>query len=220
MIKAILEWRKKRFIILFISLILSLVGGAFVPLEYQSSFRSVFILQNVAIALSVYIKDKKTIYLYGSIVLFLLIAEVIKNYTDLHIQIFETVLGFSYIIFYLIISTLVFKYIFKNENYDYGIIFPVFCSYLLLGILSSFIFITIEILTPGSFQGLKQGLSLEGNLSYFSFTTLLTIGFGDISPVTSAATNATVFVGLAGHFYMIFVTGVVIVKYYKNKQTE
>lgn len=220
MIKAILEWRKKRFIILFISLILSLVGGAFVPLEYQSSFRSVFILQNVAIALSVYIKDKKTIYLYGSIVLFLLIAEVIKNYTDLHIQIFETVLGFSYIIFYLIISTLVFKYIFKNENYDYGIIFPVFCSYLLLGILSSFIFITIEILTPGSFQGLKQGLSLEGNLSYFSFTTLLTIGFGDISPVTSAAANATVFVGLAGHFYMIFVTGVVIVKYYKNKQTE
>lgn len=68
---------------------------------------------------------------------------------------------------------------------------------------------------PGSFEGLKDAINLEENMRYFSFTTLLTTGFGDITPVTSPAINATILVGLAGNFYMIFVTGVIIMRYYK-----
>lgn len=216
MLEKLHNWKEKRFVALFISLMISLVGAAFVPLKYQEIFQSVFIIQNVAIALSVYLKDKRTLYIYGSIVLFVIIGETIKHFTNLHFQLLETILGFSYIIFYLIISSLVFKYIFKSKDYSHGIIFPVFCSYLLLGILATLIFVTIENISPGSFEGLKEGMSLEENLSYFSFITLLTTGYGDIVPVTTAATKATILVGLSGNFYMIFVTGVVIAKYYRK----
>lgn len=51
------------------------------------------------------------------------------------------------------------------------------------------------------------------NLNYFSFTTLLTIGYGDILPVSLVAKRAVMLVGLAGHFYTVFTTSIIIGKY-------
>ena len=67
-------------------------------------------------------------------------------------------------------------------------------------------------------QGLRELGYIEGknilvNLNYFSFTTLLTIGFGDIAPLSLIAKRAVMFIGLLGHFYTVFVTGIIIGKY-------
>jgi hypothetical protein len=51
------------------------------------------------------------------------------------------------------------------------------------------------------------------NLNYFSFTTLLTIGYGDILPLSLLARRAVMLIGLAGHFYTVFVTSIIIGKY-------
>jgi voltage-gated potassium channel len=47
-------------------------------------------------------------------------------------------------------------------------------------------------------------------LNYFSFVTLLTVGYGDIVPLSNVARNATV---LLGHFYDLFVASVIVGKY-------
>jgi hypothetical protein len=51
------------------------------------------------------------------------------------------------------------------------------------------------------------------NILYYSFITLLTIGYGEITPIIPIAQKAAILVGLMGQFYMVIITGVVIEKY-------
>jgi len=78
----------------------------------------------------------------------------------------------------------------------------------------------VELLEPGSFSGLPAiDLNPESNrdgLIYYSFITLLTIGYGDINPVSDLARNASVLIGLLGQFYLVIVTAVVIEKYIRH----
>lgn len=61
-------------------------------------------------------------------------------------------------------------------------------SYLLLGVIWAGAYILCETLQPGSFRGLDAGVreSLV-DLYYFSFVTLATVGYGDVTPALSAA---------------------------------
>ena len=61
---------------------------------------------------------------------------------------------------------------------------------------------------------------LTDKLMYFSFITLMTIGYGDILPVTSLAQKATMFVGLIGQFYLVIITAVVVEKYISHNKMD
>ncbi|MEO1011510.1 MAG: potassium channel family protein, partial [Bacteroidota bacterium] len=75
---------------------------------------------------------------------------------------------------------------------------------------------------PGSFQGilLEVGASpemLTGQLMYFSFITLLTIGYGDIAPITELAQKAAILIGLMGQFYLVIIMAVVVGKFVNQR---
>jgi sorbitol-specific phosphotransferase system component IIC len=82
--------------------------------------------------------------------------------------------------------------------------------YLLLGMSWVFLYAIIFYLHPDSFAGLAiatSGQSIEIRhlfpvLGYFSLTTLSTIGFGDITPLTLQARYAAVAEGITGQFYL------------------
>jgi len=68
--------------------------------------------------------------------------------------------------------------------------------YLLLGVLFARLHVAIETLTPGSYMlgdatlataSAQAGQQLEDILQYFSFTSLTTLGYGDVRPVSHAA---------------------------------
>jgi hypothetical protein len=46
----------------------------------------------------------------------------------------------------------------------------------------------------------------------------MTIGYGDIIPITVIAQKATMFIALMGQFYMVIVTAVVVEKYMRSAQ--
>jgi len=82
--------------------------------------------------------------------------------------------------------------------------------YLFLAFSWTFLYILIFQLNPDSFAGLaavKPGhpMALQHIfpvIGYFSLTTLSTIGFGDITPLTLQARYAAVAEGIAGQFYL------------------
>jgi voltage-gated potassium channel len=82
--------------------------------------------------------------------------------------------------------------------------------YLLLGFTWAFLYSVLFQLHPESFGGIevaKPGhptelLHIFPVLGYFSLTTLSTIGFGDITPMTLQARYAAVAEGIAGQFYL------------------
>jgi len=79
--------------------------------------------------------------------------------------------------------------------------------YLLFGVTWGFLYAVMFQLHPDSFGGLAPGhpnelLHIFPILGYFSLTTLSTIGFGDITPLTLQARYAAVAEGITGQFYM------------------
>ena len=76
---------------------------------------------------------------------------------------------------------------------------------------------SIEMVHPDSFTGLSAMNSasntLRESIMYFSYITLLTIGYGDILPVTYLAQKATMLIGLMGQFYLAIMTAIIVGKF-------
>ncbi len=79
-------------------------------------------------------------------------------------------------------------------------------TYLLLGLTCGLFYIVLHDLQPNAFSFGSEGPVSEQQtipvLIYFSLTTLSTIGFGDITPVTLQARYAAVAEGITGQFYL------------------
>ena len=96
-----------------------------------------------------------------------------------------------------------------------NIIIGSFCGYMLLSMIALFCYILIESNFQNSFHGITVGNTalIYNELSYFSFITLTSIGFGDIYPITDMSRLVTAFFGMVGQFYMVAVVGIIISKF-------
>lgn len=87
------------------------------------------------------------------------------------------------------------------------------CVYLLLGLIWALIYATfIKVWPQDAFNGLVvNGKSSQfDNFLYFSFVTLTTAGYGDITPINPLLRTFAYFETIAGQFYMaILVSGLV-----------
>ena len=86
------------------------------------------------------------------------------------------------------------------------------CVYLLLGLLWAIGYTLIEIASPGSFNGIERAVdgSWQSDWLYFSFVTMTTLGYGDISPASPLARLLAYMQATVGLFYIaILVAGLV-----------
>lgn len=93
-------------------------------------------------------------------------------------------------------------------------------SYLLLGLVASTLFITLDLFIPNSFMSLERG---EGNVSsfiYFGFVTLTTLGYGDITPSAPLAKSLSIFVAVAGQLYLVIVMALIIGKFLSTRNRD
>ncbi|MDH4045590.1 MAG: ion channel [Gemmatimonadota bacterium] len=79
-------------------------------------------------------------------------------------------------------------------------------GYLLLGIAFTMLFSMVEILNPGALRlGIPADASLaskSSDLMYFSFITLTTVGYGDMTPASDGARLLAMAEGITGQFYV------------------
>jgi voltage-gated potassium channel len=85
-----------------------------------------------------------------------------------------------------------------------------FCAYFLVAIIFGHLYCLCETLAPGSFAGGKafneEMLKDERRqflLTYFSFITLTTVGYGDITPCSDATRTFATLEALTGQFYLV-----------------
>ena len=82
-------------------------------------------------------------------------------------------------------------------------IFESICVYLLLGTLWAVVFVLIEISTPGSFNlGDASAATFDYKFIYYSFVTLTTLGYGDITPVLAPARALSSLEAVTGQLYI------------------
>ena len=109
--------------------------------------------------------------------------------------------GAAFFIF-AIIQILIFIYSQKKVTRD--LIVGAAIVYLLMALTWSFIYGVLESLHPGSFSIPEiQGISTSRHFLYYSFVTITTLGYGDITPVTSLARSLCVLEAVIGQLYLV-----------------
>ena len=114
-----------------------------------------------------------------------------------------TILFLGYIMFHLARSLV------RASRVTRDMIFASICLYFMLGLSWAFIYAAIELGAPGSFSlpvdAAATARSLLSDLSYFSYVTISTLGYGDIAPVSRVARSWATLEAIIGQFYLAIV---------------
>jgi hypothetical protein len=96
------------------------------------------------------------------------------------------------------------------------------CVFLLLGVIWALAYSFLELLIPASFSGIEPGAAegWESDWIYFSFVTLTTLGYGDITPVSATARSLVYMQAIAGQFYIAVLVAGLVGAYISEKQSS
>lgn len=110
---------------------------------------------------------------------------------------------------------LIVRSLFNSRCLTFDSIFGAVCGYLFLGLAWSMSYLMIETFQPGSFR-ISELLCTPGEQSrsyvliYYSFVTLTTVGYGDVTPISPTTRTLAWIEALTGQFYLaIIVAGLV-----------
>lgn len=120
--------------------------------------------------------------------------------------------GILAITMFVFICYLLLHNIFRHPAVTSATISASLAVYLMLGVIWALAYGLVEHLRPGSFAGISVDSlhEIQRDLFYFSYITLTTLGFGDITPVGAAARSLAIMEAIVGQlFLVVLVAGVV-----------
>ncbi len=93
-----------------------------------------------------------------------------------------------------------------SDHVDADLIYGAISVYLLIGVTFGFAYVCLAALAPGSFAGIETELTepqeLVRDFNYFSFVTLTTLGYGDITPQSHQAGVLAYLEAIIGQVYL------------------
>lgn len=101
---------------------------------------------------------------------------------------------------YSVVATL--RYVFRSEKVTLDVIAAAIVVYLFLGFIWAFAYQVVEFFWPGSFALPGGGTANDGVFVYYSFVTLTTLGYGDVTPVGNRAGTLAIVEAIIGQLYM------------------
>lgn len=90
----------------------------------------------------------------------------------------------------------------KERRVDMNLINGAISVYLLIGICFAHVYAVVFNLDPGAFRGIEGSAAGGTSFVYFSFVTLTTLGYGDITPVTSWGGSFAIMEAVLGQLYL------------------
>jgi voltage-gated potassium channel len=200
---------RHRYKLLMASLLLLVLGSGFAPAAADPHVFAALLLQNLAVGVLVFAEERPWLLLLCLLVVLGLEGaaqlwgwSTVRAYT-----------GIAYSVFCFSITLRIFRKVLGAGRVTAELLAATMCGFVLLGMVGTFLFILIEVLQPGAFANVPPEPGTVQALNYFSFVTLLTVGYGDIVPLSNVARKGTVLLGLVGHFYDLFVVSVIVGKY-------
>jgi len=110
----------------------------------------------------------------------------------------------SGILFFAFLAITIVSFVFKQNRVTLNVINASIVVYLLVAIMWAFLFILVDKVQPGSFSIVEsQGEGITFHFFYYSFVTITTLGYGDITPTTEIARSLAVIEALIGQIYLV-----------------
>ena len=131
------------------------------------------------------------------------------------------VTGVITLLFLIFITVSILHFVFTTQAVTHHVIFAAVSGYLLMGFTWSILYALLELLTPGAFSKAPTiPMAQPGFFIYFSFVTLTTLGYGDITPLTPEAEAMVVGEALIGQIYMTVLMAWLMGLYVSRKVSE
>jgi len=194
---------KERFLSLLIFIIAMLILGPLVEEFVQLSIL-IDILWSAIFVSAIYAVSQKKRHIVIAVLLALpMLGSIWTKYfvQNKALMVVGSLCGAAFFLF-AIIQMLIFIYSHKEVTRD--LIVGAAVVYLFMALMWTFIFIVVETLHPGSFN-LPEGQGFEATRQfvYYSFVTLTTLGYGDITPISSLARSLCVLEAVIGQLYLV-----------------
>ncbi|PTX93320.1 hypothetical protein DB345_17050 [Spartobacteria bacterium LR76] len=209
--------RENPFVVLLVALLIMMLGAPFAPHigrifpkdSKDASLAPFILILTVGAAWAIWPKAKNralTIVLGGMMLALLYLSTVfVQQQSFVAIHLVGQSLFLSYVI------AVVTRDVFEAPIVDGNILCGAACLYLLVGVLMGFIYCLVEMFLPGAFtvtnlDGRPTQTNLVVNpgwLVYFSFTTLTSVGFGDILPTSEISRSLSAFEAVVGQIMVV-----------------
>ena len=191
--------------ILFSSAVVSQFSGTVVDTVFSLVVAAMFVLS----LRSLHTETTWKRIVYGISVVFFLLALLVKFYPFKATLLFLYLLLFLYFVgsFKLAVRQILFKGV-VDANKIVGSV----SLYLLIGLVWTTIYLMLLVFDPAALNGIETAdwEQLFSRVAYFSFVTLTTLGYGDISPASRIAEFFVEMEAVFGMFYMaIFVSSLI-----------
>ncbi len=125
------------------------------------------------------------------------------------------------ILFQTIIIVVLVEYIFVTERVNRDVIFSASTIYLILGNAFTALYMIIHTLDPEAFVSTTLDVPLPWqHMIYFSYSTLTTLGYGDITPVSPWAQSISSLEAILGLLYIAIILGRMASRYGTAPKSE
>jgi hypothetical protein len=133
----------------------------------------------------------------------------------------------SFFCFNMFITVFMVRHIARSKEVTLTIIANSINGYLLIGILGAVLLAMTEIVQKFFFHVNTGAINFAGDTAagfhdylYFSFVTLTTLGYGDITPVSAFAKSLTIVIAIAGQLYLTILIAMLVGKYLSKAQAD
>ncbi|MEJ2596000.1 MAG: ion channel [bacterium] len=202
-------------VLLALSVIFIFVIGLFTQLADMSEVY--FTFMSLIIVVSVFtIRRKGAAWLYLPIALVILtwIAELLK------LSALSTISGVLAMAFFFIVVVMLVIRVASSREVGLREFLESINVYLLLGIAASILFFIVYRLDPDAYNYPGESPSGRFDFIYYSFVTMTTLGYGDITPISPVARMLSIFFSVAGQLYLTMIIALLVGKYLSQRNDE
>ncbi len=127
-----------------------------------------------------------------------------------------------FLIFNSLSSWIAARNVFVFQRVDLNSLIGAFCVYLLLGLIWATLYRLLHLWGLGTFSGnlADQGAQAFSDLVYFSFVTLASLGYGDITPVGGFVRTMAFLEAVIGQFYMAVLVASLVSAYITQRNRD
>ena len=139
-------------------------------------------------------------------------------YPEVSVHVVEAIIMFA---FFILATVFAFQRVLEDEYVDINRIAGAISIYMLIGLIWTSLYFFLSLLDPQSFNGLSDTSSaalklhdtIYMDLLYYSYVTLSTLGYGEITPASRAAQSLSYLEAICGIMYVAVLVSALVGSY-------
>ncbi len=187
------------FVLVDLALVLVLVAGARSLMGFKWMFR-------FGVTLAVSWVTLEVVYLFSRVELLIVFVLLVA------------------LVFVALVGIIALRDVLYGGEVDQNRLMGAMCVYLLIGLAWAYVFTLIHVVSPTSFEGIA-GPTTEAHAKaiqflYYSFVTLTTLGYGEITPASPVAQTLAYMEAVSGQFYLTILVAALVGMLLSRRQSS